>query len=262
MYIFSHPLKAIEVVKDPVLFILVLASAISIASGYIINAFYDAQKDLINRPQKTILDRMVSQKTKLYIYFSANATVVLLASFVSWRAVLFFGFYIFSIWFYSHKVKRRLFVGNLLASALAVFPFFAIFLYYKSYELSVFVHAFYLVALIFMREVTKDLENIKGDLTSGYQTFPVVYGELITKRILTFVAVITFIPSYLLVFRFDVGRMVYYFGLSGILVLLFLVLLWLTNNQRSYRILHNILKLIILMGVLSIALIDLNKVTL
>lgn len=260
IYIFSHASKAIEVIKDPVLLFLVLASAISIASGYIINAFYDAQKDLINRPNKTILDRMVSQKTKLYIYFSANATVVLFASFVSWRAVLFFAFYIFSIWFYSHKVKKRLFAGNLLASALAVFPFFAIFLYYRSYEISVFVHAFYLVTLIFMREVTKDLENIKGDLASGYQTFPVVYGELTTKRILTFVSVVTLLPVYLLVFEFDVGRMVYYFALSVFIIFIFLILLWLKNTQSSYKFLHHLLKFVILLGVLSIALIDLNKV--
>lgn len=260
IYIFSSETKAIEIIKDPVLFLLVLSSSISIASGYIINAFYDAQKDLINRPNKAILDRMVSQKTKLYIYFSANATVMLLASLVSWRAVVFFAFYIFSIWFYSHKIKKRLFIGNLLASALAVFPFFAIFLYYKSFQAEVFAHAIYLVLIIFTREVTKDLENLKGDLTLNYQTFPVVFGEKVTKSILTLSVLLTFIPAYLLVYSFGVGRMKYFFMAAGLALLSYLLILWRTHTISSYKILHSVLKVIILLGVLSIILIDLKVV--
>src|SRR5688500_6659794 len=57
--------RALDVILDADLFILVLASALSIASGYIINNFYDSTKDLINRPNKSMLDRLVSQKTKL-----------------------------------------------------------------------------------------------------------------------------------------------------------------------------------------------------
>jgi 4-hydroxybenzoate polyprenyltransferase len=61
------------------LFLLVLASSLTIASGYIINNFYDSQKDLINRPNKSMLDRLVSQKTKLSIYFTLNFIVAFTA---------------------------------------------------------------------------------------------------------------------------------------------------------------------------------------
>ena len=32
-----------------------------------------------------------------------------------------------------------------------------------------------------MRELVKDLENLKGDLTLDYKTIPVVYGEKVAK---------------------------------------------------------------------------------
>ena len=58
-------IPSLDIILDPNLFVLVLASSLSIASGYIINNFYDSEKDLINRPNKSMLDRLVSQKTKL-----------------------------------------------------------------------------------------------------------------------------------------------------------------------------------------------------
>ena len=75
IFILAPEKRALNVLLDFHLFILVFASALTIASGYIINNFYDSQKDLINRPNKSMLDRLVSQKTKLSVYFTLNFTV-------------------------------------------------------------------------------------------------------------------------------------------------------------------------------------------
>ena len=72
IYILAPDLALGHVVFDPNLLCLVLASAAAIAGGYIINNFYDSEKDLINRPNKTMLDRIVSQQTKLSGYFILN----------------------------------------------------------------------------------------------------------------------------------------------------------------------------------------------
>jgi 4-hydroxybenzoate polyprenyltransferase len=82
-------IRTLDIILDINLFILVLASSLSIASGYIINNFYDSEKDLINRPNKSMLDRLVSQKTKLYVYFGLNLFVFFLAFLVSWRVAFF-----------------------------------------------------------------------------------------------------------------------------------------------------------------------------
>ena len=50
-YILAPHWPLLSVVLDPRLFALVLATAFSTAVGFIINNFYDAEKDRINRPQ-------------------------------------------------------------------------------------------------------------------------------------------------------------------------------------------------------------------
>lgn len=260
VYILAHDKPVRTVLFDLNLFMLVLASALTIAGGYIINNFYDSEKDLINRPQKSMLDRLVSQNTKLSFYFVLNFLAVVMASYVSFKAVVFFSLYIFGIWFYSHKLKRLPFIGNLTSAILTITPFFAIFLYYKNFEFVIFVHAIFLFLIISMRELTKDLENIKGDLALGYQTIPIVYGENASKIMLTVLAVLTLIPTYLLLTRFELGHMNYFFYLCIILLFVFLILLWKSKTKTHYLILHNILKFIIVLGVFSILLLDVNVV--
>ena len=97
IFILSPEKRALDVILDWRLFILVFASTLTIASGYIINNFYDSEKDLINRPNKTMLDRLVSQKTKLQVYFVLNFLATALAFIISFRAALFFATYIFLI---------------------------------------------------------------------------------------------------------------------------------------------------------------------
>ncbi len=182
IFILAPEKRALSILLDFDLFIIVFASSLTIASGYIINNFYDSKKDLINRPNKSMLDRLVSQKTKLYVYFSLNFIVALLAIIVSWRAFLYFSTYIFLIWYYSHRIKKYPIIGNLTAAFLAILPFFAILLYYKNLYEVIFGHATFLFLLLLIREMIKDLENIKGDLANDYQTIPIVYGETIFEK--------------------------------------------------------------------------------
>ena len=258
IYILAHDIPLKQVVFDMNLLMIVLASAATIAGGYIINNFYDSEKDLINRPQKSMLDRLVNQNTKLVFYFILNFIAVIMASYVSFRAVIFFSVYIFAIWFYSHKLKKLPIVGNIISAILTITPFFAVFIYYKNFETVIFVHAIFLFLILSMCELTKDLENIKGDLALNYKTIPIVYGEKTSKIMLTILVILTLVPTYFLIFKFNIGRMNYFFYLSIALLVLFIVLLQKSNNKSQYLILHNILKFIIVAGVFSIVLIDVN----
>jgi 4-hydroxybenzoate polyprenyltransferase len=266
IFILSSEKRALDVILDFNLLIIVLASSLTIASGYIINSFYDSQKDLINKPNKIILDRLVSQKTKLQVYFGLNFFVFLIAFLVSWRAVLFFSVYIFLIWFYSHKVKKYPIVGNIMASLLAILPFFGILLYYQKLDsllelanndkyFVIFGHASFLFLLILIREMIKDLENIKGDLIQNYNTLPVLLGESFSKKVITFLVICTVIPVYILIELYDVGYMDSYFYISFIVLIFFVLKLWRSNSKENYLLLHNILKIIIVAGVFSIVLI-------
>ena len=270
IFILAPEIRALDILSDFNLFLIVFASSITIASGYIINSFYDSRKDLINRPNKSILDRLVSQSTKLKVYFTLNFVVALIALVISFRAFLFFSAYIFLIWFYSHKVKKYPLVGNLMAALLAVLPFFAILLYYytkipfyeiktyKSQFMVISAHATFLFLLLLIREMIKDLENIKGDLIDNYNTIPVHYGESISKKIITLLCLTTLIPVYILIEIYDVGYMDVYFYSCLIILLFFLKYLWKSNSKAQFLLLHNVLKFLIVAGVFSIILIDPN----
>ncbi|MBQ4820867.1 geranylgeranylglycerol-phosphate geranylgeranyltransferase [Aquimarina sp. MMG016] len=260
IFILAPHIRLRNVILDPNLFVIVLASSGVIAAGYIINNFYDREKDLINRPQKTMLDRLVSQQTKLTGYFILNFLSVVLASYVSFRAVLFFSFYVFAIWFYSHKLKKFPVIGNIVASILAITPFFAVFIYYKNFDEVIFVHATFLFLMLMMREMIKDLGNLSGDMAQNYKTIPVVYGEPASKKILSTLIFAAGIPIYLLLTKYEIGYMFLYFYVCIALLGIFLIGIWGSKGKTHYVWLHNILKLIIVSGAFSIILIDVNMI--
>lgn len=256
IFILAPEKRAITVLFDFDLFIIILASTLTIASGYIINSFYDSKKDLINKPQKSVLDRLVSQKTKLNVYFSLNFITSFIAFLVSWRAVLFFSFYIFMIWFYSHKIKKYAIFGNLMASFLAVLPFFAILLYFKNFYEVIYFHAAFLFLLLLIREIIKDLENLKGDFANNYKTIPIIYGEKKAKKSITILCLLTVFPVYFLIEVFDIGQMDIYFYVCFITLIFFLMILWKSSEKTEYLKLHLLLKILIIAGVFCIVLIN------
>lgn len=255
-----------DILLDQKLFLLVWASTFAIASGYIINNFYDSEKDLINRPNKSLLDRLVSQKTKLYVYFVMNFIAAALGLLVSWRVALFYSFYIFLLWFYSHKLKKYPLIGNITACIVSTYPFFGLLLYYAKPDAYhyfqpghiglIFAHAFLLLLLLFVRELVKDLENLKGDLAANYQTIPVAYGEKYSKIAISISALLTLIPAYLLIEIYPSGYMNIYLYVLLIALLLGLRYLWKASTSREYFIIYNGLKALIVLGVFSVILID------
>ena len=64
--------RAISVLTDGGLFLIIFSSSLAIASGYIINNFYDTEKDLINRPYKSSIDKNISKTTQFRVYFFLN----------------------------------------------------------------------------------------------------------------------------------------------------------------------------------------------
>jgi 4-hydroxybenzoate polyprenyltransferase len=207
-----------------------------------------------------MLDRLVSQRVKIYAYFVLNFLGVLLASYVSFRATLFFAAYVFGIWLYSHRLKKLPFLGNVFSAILAIAPFFAIFVYYKNFDTVIFVHALFLFLIILSRELIKDMENLAGDLAQNYQTIAVRYGTRFSKWCITFLVLLALVPAGLLIAYFDVGYMYLYFLATSLLLLLFLVLLWRSQSKKHFVWLHNILKFIIVSGVFGILLIDIDLV--
>jgi 4-hydroxybenzoate polyprenyltransferase len=57
----------------------VISTALVIAGGYIINAFYDIEKDLANRPEEVIMGRVISKTQALRMWVFVNAISLFLS---------------------------------------------------------------------------------------------------------------------------------------------------------------------------------------
>ena len=256
IFIFSPKKSVKHVLLDVHLLYLVIASICVVAAGYIINNFYDAKADLINRPLKSNLDGYVKEETKLGLYFFLNFLSAAFGFLISWRAALFFSTYIFAIWLYSHKLKKHPFTGLISVTILTMMPFFAIFVHYRNFSKQIFVHATFLFLVITVRELIKNLENIKGAIANNYATFPVIYGEKRTKQFALFLLLLTAIPIVVLLNYSSLGFMEGYFYFAIITLLFVGVYLFIAKKTTHYRLLHNVLKLLLLIGVFSLIFLD------
>lgn len=257
VFIFSSK-EIVPTLLDLNLWLIVLATGFSVSGGYIFNAFFDEEKDLINRPEKTLLERHISAKTKLGVYFACSILALLVASYVSFRAVLFFTSYMVAMFLYSSLLKRDLWFGTLTSTLLTVLPFFAITVYFNNFSIEILTHAAYLYTLVSIREFVKDLYNIKGDMVQNYKTFPVVWGERKTKQLISVLIFCALLVVALLRAFFDLNAMGYYFILAAISLLFLWVLLWRVRTTRHMGLLLQFVRLIILLGIISLPLLRLT----
>lgn len=257
VFIFSSK-EIVPTLLDLNLWLIVFATGFSVSGGYIFNAFFDEEKDLINRPEKTLLERHISAKTKLGVYFACSILALLVASYVSFRAVLFFTSYMVAMFLYSSLLKRDLWFGTLTSTLLTVLPFFAITVYFNNFSIEILTHAAYLYTLVSIREFVKDLYNIKGDMVQNYKTFPVVWGERKTKQLISVLIFCALLVVALLRAFFDLNAMGYYFILAAISLLFLWVLLWRVRTTLHMGLLLQFVRLIILLGIISLPLLRLT----
>ena len=256
IFIFSPKKSLRYTLFDIDLFYIIAATMCVVASGYLINNFYDSKLDRINRPLKAGVDNYVKQSIKLKLYFTLNFLGFVFGLLISVRAALFFAIYIFGIWLYSNKLKKYPLAGLLSATFLTILPFFAIFVYYKNFSKIIFIHAIFLFLVIMVRELLKDLQSMKGAIINSYETFPVAYGEKKTKQFSLFLLSLTVFPVVVL-FRYPaISYMRYYFYFALITLIFVGFYLWKSTEIKHYRMLHNVLKVLLLIGVFSLIFID------
>tara|TARA_Y100000746_G_C15333261_1_gene378656 strand:- start:295 stop:696 length:402 start_codon:yes stop_codon:yes gene_type:complete len=131
-------------------------------------------------------------------------------------------------------------------------------LYYRNIDLIIIVYAFFLFFIILLKEFTKDLKNLIGDFSNNYKTIPVIFGEGFSKTIISLTAIINIILLFNLYINFSFGLMFIFYIVALILLIIFLIKLKTAINKSDYLLLYNILRLIIVIGVFSIFLININ----
>lgn len=170
-----------KVFYDVKLHCIVAASLFSVAAAFIINAFYDVDKDLVNKPKQVVIGKLLGESRLLNLYVVLNFFAVGFAMMASIRVMVFFVCYTVFCWFHSHKLQKMPVIREISASLLTMIPLIAIWFHFGHWHWGMFYYIGSLSILLFTREVVKDMAGHKGNLIFGYQTVVVVAGVKTTR---------------------------------------------------------------------------------
>lgn len=203
-----------EQIPGYMLLLIILATVLIAAGGYVINDYFDVKIDRINRPDEVIVTRSVSKPAAMRLSMTLSGigiacgitVAILLRSLtIGILFVLIPGL----LWFYSSSYKRLFMIGNLIIALLAaVTPMvvaltnvailqlrYETILPYTTlpHDLYAWLGGFALFAflLTWIREIIKDLQDQMGDRELECHSMPVVWGETGTKAFVTALIVIT-----------------------------------------------------------------------
>ncbi|MGA1665708.1 MAG: geranylgeranylglycerol-phosphate geranylgeranyltransferase [Bacteroidia bacterium] len=240
---------------DRELWQIVGGTALMLAGGYLLNAFYDLEKDMANHPAKVIMGRVIRPSQALQAWIALSMLTILVIWPLGWRFLAYYALYGAGLWLYSHKLKRIPLLGNASAILLLMAAFMALVLYYRDANIPTLVFVFYVAVLEWIRGLVKDSQNVRGDAIYGYRTVPVVLGLRKTRNLLL-LSPLGFLPPLLWLTLFGkVHPFFPYLLISQMIVVLFaLGLLWKSMNSQRLHTAQRLLKIVLLSAIAGLML--------
>lgn len=257
-------------------FLLMAASVLIAAGGYVINDYFDLNIDRINKPNKLVVDLVIKRRWAILWHLGFSISGLLLSFVVSSMVENYLLFIcnaitVILLWFYSTTFKKQLLSGNIIISLLtgwvimvqyvAVTPikigignFEDILLFRRLYKYAILYAGFaFIISLI--REVVKDMEDMEGDRRYGCNTMPIEWG-IPSTRIFVSVWIIVLLGC-LIVIQFYAFQLQWWWSvLYSVLFLIlplikFFRLLAKASMTQDFHQLSTLLKWIMFSGILS-----------
>lgn len=240
-----------EYLSSPKLFLLSLSTILIAAAGYIINDYYDVKIDYINKPERVVVGRVLKRRIVMVAHTLFNLTGIAIGFYLMPKLGIVNFLAAFWLWLYSNQLKRLPFIGNLSIAFLTGLSICVVAFYYQQNELLIYTYALFAFALTLVREIIKDMEDLKGDATFGCQTLPIIWGVRRTK-IVQYVLLGVFILL-LIAMAAEVDKLSLknFFLLLILPVAYFIVRLVRADSRREFAFLSLYCKLLMLAGVLS-----------
>ena len=254
IFIFENSIDFILEDKGIKLHLYVLSVDLIIIAGYLINAFYDFEKDMINHPEKTYFNRIVSKNSCLNIYILCNILGVSLAFLISTKVLIFSISLIVALWIYSHKLRKKVLFGEISASLLTVSFFLGIALLNSNFNITLGLFSTYIFTIDLTREIVKKMISLKGDLIVGEKSIPIYFGIKNSKYIIFFI-MISSLLAILSLLPFVIDRTFsYYFIFSFAVISYAIYLLHYAKIKTQYENINTVYKFLIGLAIFSIVL--------
>lgn len=188
---------------DPGFQVLVLSTVCIAAAGYIINDYYDVKIDAINKPDRLLVGRRIRRRRAMFAHLILSAVGVLLGLLLSIPVALINLGAVLLLWGYSARLKKMLLVGNVVIALLSASMLLVVAVYNDTLNRITLGFALFALLISLIREIIKDVEDMKGDASFDCRTLPIVAGLRGTKLVLyplvglfqVFVLVVVFHPA-------------------------------------------------------------------
>jgi 4-hydroxybenzoate polyprenyltransferase len=261
--------------------LLVLATVLIAAAGYVINDILDQETDYDNDKENVIVGKLISEKAAYNLYFALNITGVgigyYLASVI--HKPSFAGAFIIisaTLYMYATSLKQMLLIGNIVVALLLSFSVIIIGLFdllpatYEGNQIEMGVmfsilidYAIFAFILNLIREIVKDMEDVEGDYNNGMSTLPIAIGNEKTSKIAAALGIIAILILLWYINSNLMQSKLYYAVIYGLVLVVapmifFVVKIWNAKTKEDFRLLSTVLKWIIFFGILSILAINLN----
>jgi len=172
------------ILTDPDLYLIILSTLLIAAAGYIINDYFDIKIDIVNKPQRVIIGRYLKRRMAIGTHQLLNILGVLCGLLVSYKVALVNIFSVSLLWLYSERYKRQMLIGNVVVSLLTSLALIILSVHYQENRNLVFIYSVFAFFISLIREIVKDIEDIRGDSAHGCRTLPIVLGIRGTKQVL------------------------------------------------------------------------------
>lgn len=256
-------------------FLLVLATVCIAAGGYVINDVYDVETDKINKPNKLIVSKHITEKSATTIFIVLNIIGVGLGFYLSHgigKSGFFSIFFIASalLYIYSSSLKQIAVVGNVVVSIVVFLSILLVGIFelvpainqnseavQTTFLKIILDYAVFAFMINLIRELVKDIEDIEGDQKAGIQTLPVILGKERTNKIIFILSIIPIlsITYYVITYLFKQQLVVGYFLVLVIAPLIYVsIKLFSAKQKAQYKHISLVLKLVMLTGMLSLLL--------
>lgn len=235
------------------------------ATGYWINDVYDFRIDRVNKPQLTVVNALLSVKKVLTAYFLTNMGILLFSlTYLGWHLgrfnITFINFVsVILLFIYASWLKRVSVAGNLVIAFMIALVLILAYYLYDHLNLSLIWAIVFAFEITLIREITKDVQDIKGDLRFGLRTLPIQIGMRHTKQVLLGLYIIFLLSTYLpfVEAQWRMQQWLWpYLSLSVLLVqipsLYTIRIMWKSENPEDFTIQSKMLKVLMLTGLLTL----------
>lgn len=243
--------QGLLVFTDFWLFLIVASTVMIAAAGYIINDYYDIKIDLINKPDRVVIGKTITRRYAIFFHTVISVIGVGMGLLINWKvgAVNFVS--VFLLWLYSNNLKRLPLIGNLVVSLLTGLSIFLLSFLYEQYLPLVMTYSLFAFFMTLIREIVKDMEDMKGDTTFGCRTLPIVWGIRKTKSFLYgTILVFSFLVLWLDYQQLKISW-IYFIPLLFVPMSILFYRLLKADTKKEFYQLSQLCKIIMLLGICS-----------